>query len=800
MRLFAYMTSIPFFRLTTLTLACMAATAVMAEPTDNPANPTLSKTESDLPTIVVRASAHKKGVHSDSEAVKSFPASVATVTKKDSETTTNVMNTEDMVKYLPDLLVRKRYIGDTQAPIATRTTGVNASARSLIFADGVLLSTLINNNNGNGSPQWFMVSPEEISRINVLYGPYSAAYAGNSYGAVIDIVTRMPDHFEATATMRGAIQDFKLYNTKDHFGSGELSTTLGDRNGNFAWWLSANHLDSSSQPLTFATLSQSSTPATTQPVMNGAIAGENRTGSPIQILGAGNITHTIQDNVKLKLAYDFSPTLSANYVVGFWRNDADAHSESYLSSAADQSAYYGATSGKVNIGGYAYNPSSIAGLFSRNEVSQQHLMQSLTLKTNHSDGLNWEVVASHFDYLKDLTRLSNGPYVTSQSGGSGQITDASGTGWSTLDLKSSYHFQNERLSNHTLSGGLHGDWYRLDSQTYSASDWRGAEGALTSASQGKTQTTAAWLQDVWMITPKVKATIGGRYEDWQATNGYNLSTANSKLFSVNQPNEDKTGFSPKASVAWSFAPNWTLTGSSGKALRFPTVGELYQNVQTGTTYTQANPNLKPENVLSHELALARETDDSSMRLSIFQERVKDALISQTAMISGYATPVSYTQNVDKTRQRGIEFTAAKQNVLIDGLDFSGSISYVDAKILANSSYVPTIAGATSVGKHTPYVPAWRATLVGTYHISPEWSFTTAGRYIGRQYATVDNTDTFAKTYQGFQPFFVMDIRTSYQLNHNWSAAAGIDNLNNSKYFLYHPFPERTFYAEVKYTY
>ncbi|MHA3117504.1 TonB-dependent receptor domain-containing protein, partial [Acinetobacter sp. ANC 4635] len=115
-------------------------------------------------------------------------------------------------------------------------------------------------------------------------------------------------------------------------------------------------------------------------------------------------------------------------------------------------------------------------------------------------------------------------------------------------------------------------------------------------------------------------------------------------------------------------------------------------------------------------------------------------------------------------------------------------------------YVPTITGATSVGKHTPYVPAWRATLVGTYHISPEWSFTTAGRYIGRQYATVDNTDTFPKTYQGFQPFFVMDVRTNYQLNHNWSAAAGVDNLNNSKYFLYHPFPERTFYAELKYTY
>ncbi|MGT2490948.1 hypothetical protein ACU4GD_11495 [Cupriavidus basilensis] len=47
-----------------------------------------------------------------------------------------------------------------------------------------MLSTLINNNNGNGSPQWFMVVPQQVDRIDVMYGPFSAAYPGNSYGAV----------------------------------------------------------------------------------------------------------------------------------------------------------------------------------------------------------------------------------------------------------------------------------------------------------------------------------------------------------------------------------------------------------------------------------------------------------------------------------------------------------------------------------------------------------------------------------------------------------------------------------------
>ena len=245
---------------------------------------------------------------------------------------------------------------------------------------------------------------------------------------------------------------------------------------------------------------------------------------------------------------------------------------------------------------------------------------------------------------------------------------------------------------------------------------------------------------------------------------------------------------------------WTLTGSVGKALRFSTVGELYQNVQTGTTYTQPNPFLKPENVLSNELALERKTNDSQLRVSVFQERVKDALISQTSMIAGYTTPVSFTQNVDKTRQRGIELVAQHDDVLVRGLSLSGNVTYVNAEILANSGYVPTTAGATSVGKHTPYVPDWRATLVATYKPNNQWAFTLAGRYSGKQYATVDNSDINADTYQGFQSFFVMDARANCNFDQHWSAALGVDNLNNSQYFLFHPFPQRTVFGELKYSY
>jgi iron complex outermembrane receptor protein len=272
------------------------------------------------------------------------------------------------------------------------------------------------------------------------------------------------------------------------------------------------------------------------------------------------------------------------------------------------------------------------------------------------------------------------------------------------------------------------------------------------------------------------------------------------LFPIDQPNVRHTGFSPKFSLAWQAAPLWSATASLARALRFPTVGELYQSVQTGTTFTQANPFLKPEDVRSAELALERSDADGRLRLSLFGELVDDALVAQTSTIAGIATPLSFVQNLDRTRQRGIELVAERRNAWARGLDLSASMTYVDATIVANSSYVPTAASATSAGKRTPYVPAWRATAVATWRPDDQWSHTLAARYSSRVYATVDNSDINPGTYQGFQSYLVLDARAQYKHDRHWTVAAGIDNINNRKYFLFHPFPQRTLFAELRYRY
>src|SRR5204863_2474583 len=147
----------------------------------------------------------------------------------------NASDSEDALKYLPSLLVRKRYAGDyNHAVLSTRASGTGNSARSLVYADGILLSNLL----GNGAafaPRWMMVTPEEIDRVDVMYGPFSAAYPGNSVGAVVDYVTRMPTRFEAHAKVVYDHQPFDLYATHANYDAWQTSVGLGDRAGRLAW-------------------------------------------------------------------------------------------------------------------------------------------------------------------------------------------------------------------------------------------------------------------------------------------------------------------------------------------------------------------------------------------------------------------------------------------------------------------------------------------------------------------------------------------------------------------------------------
>ncbi len=702
----------------------------------------------------------------------------ASVTAKRVEETINLMDTQDAVKYLPSLFIRKRNNGDTQSVMGTRVWGVSSSARSLVFADGVPLSALIANNNTIGGPRWGLVAPEEIERVDVMYGPFSAAFPGNSMGAVMEITTRMPEKLEGSITQTQTLMPFDLYATRKSYGTSQTSARVGNRFGKLSVSLSGNYQDSRSQPLSYVT--SATFPAGT----TGGFPATNKLNAPANVLGATGILHTQMTNAKVKVAYDFAPGVRAAYTYGYWQNDANAGVDSYLTRAGEPTF---AGQGAFANGNYG--------------LLQQHASQSLSLRTDARRDWDVEVVATDYAINTDRQRFPTAAPATGLSFSQpGRVAELSGTGWRSADVKAAWHAGGLTAA-HTLSVGAHYDQYTLVNPTFNTADWRESDpirGTLVSQGNGKTRSSALWVQDNWRISPQFRLTVGGRFEQWEAFDGLNVN-GNTRVV---QPFVDATRFSPKATLAWTTSSDWTVTASAGKAYRFATAGELYQLVTTGNTFTSPSPDLKPDNVLATELKVERVFARGRAQLSLFNDDIRDAIISQfQPLLPGSQTLYSFISNVDHVRARGVELVLTERDALIRGLELTGSATYLDARTLATSGRASATAGPeAAIGKRLPNIPDWRATFVATYRPDQRLSLTLGGRYSGALPTTLDNADVNANTWQGFSAWFVADAHANYRLNSHLSATVGADNLLNRKYFLFHPFPHRTYSSSLKYNF
>lgn len=708
----------------------------------------------------------------------------------------NIVDTQDAVKYFPSLFVRKRNAGDNQSVLGTRTTGLGASARSLIYADDILLSSLIANNNTIGVPQWGLVAPDEIKRIDFLYGPFSAAYPGNSEGGVLLITTRMPDKFEFTAKQTEAFQTFNRYETKGTYRTDQTSVSVGDRQDKFSYFISGNYQNSYSQPLAWVTnAATASNPSGAPAGTTGAISQLSRTGSVAPVVGAGGLLHTEQANIKGKFAYDITPWMTATYTVGLWNNNQDSSVQTYLRNAATGAPTFG------NVAGFASNNFT---------WDQTRLANAVSVKTDTKGLYDFDLSLSRVDFLQDIQRnpfsvLPNTASFTPY----GRIARLDGTNWTNGDAKFIWRPNDA----HDVSLGFHGDLYELKNPTYKTPDWAGGPDqtdTLYSNGLGKTRTLALWAQDAWRFAPDWKLTAGVRLEDWHAYDGFNLftqtnntvgSAANGNITSSQaqfQPELSAARVSPKLSLAYEPSKEWLVTASIGQASRFPTVAELYQAV-TGSNgvVTIPNADLKPEDVVSEEIAVERRFIDGKVRLSVFNENSRNTLISQLVALNGSPTNTgSITTNVDKTRTTGVELAAQKDNVLIDRLEVFGSVTWADARIVSDPSFVGT-NGSSANGKRIPNIPEWRVTSGMTYRPDDLWSYTVALRYASKQYSTLDNSDTVKNVFQAFDSYTVVDLRVQRKVSDNVTASFGIDNVNNAKYTLFHPFPERTYVADVR---
>jgi len=750
------------------------------------------------------------------------PNTVESVTAKQIAESVNSMSSAGALLYLPSVHVRERFIGDVNGGLAMRMYGVNSSAETMVYADGLLLSNFLTNSCCPG-PRWGMVPQAAIDRVDVMYGPFSALYPGNSVGGVVLMTTHMPDKLEAHAKLDVFGQNFKLYGTDKNFTGAHGAATLGNKVGAWSFWLSGDRLDNHSHPTDFTPATAktgAAAPLGQYTVVTGAQFDNDIANKARVTTAATSRDHTVKNDGTVKLAYDFSPTVRATYTLNVWQNTSDKSIDSYLRDAAGNTIYGTSTTAgpyryvRINGKDYSVTAPSVS------HADSEYRMHGLAVKSASGGTWDWEINASTFNQVKDVTRTSSGNFGTTPSvdATAGTITFADGTGWRNLDLRGIWRPDGHAKSRHQISFGVHTDTYTTQSDQYAlaAGNWATSGiGAPNTRSRGETSTDAIYVQDAWQVSPGVKLVFGGREEVWKASNGSNFANGTS----ISYRDSTVRAFSPKASLSWQAARDWELRSSFGRGVRFPTVGELFKNVGITAVgggaasaaqiagfpapYNTAltnNPNLRPETADGWELAAEHFLENGVWRTSLFGEEKKDALVSQSDITTLPGFSIGSVQNIDKVRSYGIETSLQASDMGIRGLDISGSVAYVHSRIAKD------LANPGLEGTELPLVPVWRASMLGVYHASDALSVSLGWRYSGRQHSGLYNTSTRQypdpnpNVYGGRSSFSIFDAKVVYKLARQWSASIGIDNIGNAKYFTLYPYAQRTFFAGVKFDY
>src|SRR5690606_24350615 len=218
---------------------------------------------------------------------------------------------------------------------------------------------------------------------------------------------------------------------------------------------------------------------------------------------------------------------------------------------------------------------------------------------------------------------------------------------------------------------------------------------------------------------------------WRSGGGYVLA-AHGRREAVTP--RDATRFSPKFSLGFMPADDWTLRYSLARAWRFPIVEELFSQYEAYNSVNHANPALAPENGLHHNLAVQRFLPNGELTLNLYHETVRDVIEAQSASLPGGVSLRTFLP-VDEVKTSGVELTANLNGFLLDALDLRLNLAWTDSRITRNA------VDPALEGKDFPRMPRWRANALLNYHLSDTLSFGSGLRYASRGYGRLDNLDT-----------------------------------------------------------
>ncbi|MGH9381311.1 MAG: TonB-dependent receptor [Thermoanaerobaculia bacterium] len=689
-----------------------------------------------------------------------------------------VVTTEDIVKYEPSLVIRRRFIGDANGTMGIRGSNMFQTTRSMVFADGIPLHYFLETR-WNGSPRWGLVNADEVGFVEVVYGPFSAEYSGNAMGGVVNIETKIPTerhvHFEGMLIN----QDFDALGVGDDSLDGFRGfLSYGDRIGGFSFYGAMTRLENHGQTQAFLFDTQG-VPSGEEVPVRGSLSGRDEYGEGARYFGNAGPVDSLTDQFKLKLGYEFGDgwlaLLNTGYEVRNLETDA---AENYLVGLDGQPVW----SGRVVEDGVAFDVSGSDFLVDVQD--RRTLLLGLRLSGPLNDRWSLQAALSSFDILEDEARASLRNPADPAYTPTGTVRDNDDASWQSADVK----LQNDALGGNdalSLVTGYRWETYSLGVSNYDSDDYAsGARSALNNASGGDSELHALFAQLGWRLGSRWDLALGGRYEDWATDDGF-FNDLGEVEHHVDRAEER---FSPKFSLGFAPSAGWRLRLSAAKAYRFPIVEELFQNERSTNGTSIANADLEPEDGRHLNWMVERYLSAGVLRLNVFTETIEDTIEGQSTIVDNRT--IRTFLPIDEVETHGVELIYGRSRIGDSRLGARFNVTYLDSEIIENR------ADPSLEGKVYPRMPRWRANLLLDYALAARWQLGGGVRYSSDSYGDLDNADTAREVFGAIDAYTQLNLKVGYRLNEMVRFNLAVDNLTDEITYVHHPWPGRTASLEV----
>uniref|UniRef100_UPI002600187E TonB-dependent receptor n=2 Tax=Thiolapillus sp. TaxID=2017437 RepID=UPI002600187E len=716
------------------------------------------------------------------------------ITEKDIEKI-NASTATDLVRNAPGIQVRRRFIGDTNGVVATRGSTNFQTAHTMLFQDGIPLSNIAQTK-WNGAPRWNLIASNSVESIDILYGPFSAEYSGNSFGSVINVKTKMPEKFSMHMDVMGILQPVKRFGRDDTLWGHKEFISAGNRFDDVTVFGFYNHLENQGQPQMWDM--QKVKPGNTGTLVTGGQFTQDNKGNRTIITGDSGIENTISDLYSLKIGYDFTDDLRGLFTIAFEdfeRNTGyeDLTGRNYLKQANGLPFWGNGTTDVANQNGFQFTPTKRlygSSRYAPSKNQRQTLSYGLNLSGQLNDDWSIDTSASFFDAYKDHRVSPTYSPLDPLNNNKGTITDKK-MWWTTFDFKLATQnlFGNEDLG---FMWGYHYNQVSLNIKTYKSNNIANEiKYFLKQNSGGKTEMHSGFAQIDYQFLQDWNVMVGGRLDSWTARNGHDIKNgfgAHNLQFS----NRDQIRLSPKFSLAWE-PGDFTARYSFSRAYRFALVGELFASSTVATTKNISDPGLGPENGNFHNLTLAYNIPEGMVSMDVFYNQIKNEIMNTKKLIGN--STISTFFGIGKTETVGVQMSYRQDHVMGVPIALDFNATWLDKTILDNPNN-PALSG-----KQWVRTSHWKVNAVATWHTLPQWDNTVSFNYRGPQFATETNSDNSnLRVYGSSSEYHLLNFKSLYKqpLGNGMMATVslGIDNLLDENYYDYHPYPQRTYFVQI----